>query len=106
MTAELAIPPGYEDLFSILMGAFDQAAHGKGKERHANDKPFDKQPIMEIARMVGLGGHAYQICKKTQEAVGMSGRGQHEAAIAEFRGAIVYAAAAIKLIQESAVDAA
>lgn len=95
------IPAGYDDLHRILMSAFDQSARGKGKERHANDKPFNVQPIMEIARMVGLGGHAYQCMKKTQEAVGMSNRGSHDAAIAEFKGVIVYAAAAIKLIEES-----
>lgn len=99
------IPDGYEDLHQILLAAFDQAARGKGRERHANDKPFDKQPIMEIARMIGIGGHAYQMMKKTQEAVGMFNRGQREAAIAEFRGVIIYAAAAIKFAAENELDA-
>lgn len=92
---------GYEDLARILDRAYDQSARGKGRERHANDKPFGQQPIMEIARMVGLGGHAYQICKKTQEAVGMANRGDSAAAIAEFYGAIVYSAAAVLLIEET-----
>lgn len=92
---------GYEDLARILDRAYDQSARGKGRERHANDKPFRQQPIMEIARMVGLGGHAYQICKKTQEAVGMANRGDSAAAIAEFYGAIVYSAAAVLLIEET-----
>lgn len=91
--------PGYEDLARILQGAYDQSAKGKGKERHANDKPFNKQPIMEIGRMVGVGGHTYQICKKAQEAGGMVDRGKLEAAKAELRGAMVYAAAAILLIE-------
>ena len=95
------VSSGYEDLRRILLSAFDQSARGKGKERHANDKPFNEQPIMQIARMVGLGGHAYQVCKKAQEACGMHQRDQHEAAIAEFKGVIVYAAAAILLIEES-----
>jgi len=91
---------GYEGLSRVLRQAYAQSARGKGRERHANDKPFEKQPIMEIARMVGIGGHAYQICKKTQEAVGMQSRGLTDAAIAEFRGAIIYAAAAIMLLEE------
>lgn len=92
--------PGYEHLSRILHDAYQQSATGKGRERHANDKPFDKQPIMEIARMVGVGGHAYQIAKKTQEAVGMANKGRIEAAVAEFRGAIIYSAAAILLLEE------
>lgn len=91
--------PGYENLARILQGAYDQSAKGKGKERHANAKPFDKQPIMEIARMIGVGGHSYQICKKAQEATGMVQREKLDAAIAEMRGVIVYAAAAILLIE-------
>lgn len=91
--------PGYEDLARILQGAYDQSAKGKGKERHANDKQFNQQPIMEIGRMVGVGGHTYQICKKAQEAGGMVDRGKLEAAKAELRGVMVYAAAAILLIE-------
>ena len=90
--------PGYESLGRILQGAYDQSAKGKGKERHANDKSFDRQPIMEIARMVGVGGHSYQMCKKAQEATGMVDRDKLDAAIAEFRGVIVYAASAILLV--------
>ena len=95
--------PGYEHLARILQSAYDQSARGKGRARHANDLPFDQQPIMQIARMVGVGGHSYQICKKAQEATGMVNREQYEAAIAEFRGVIVYAAAAILLIEERGV---
>ena len=78
--------PGYENLGRILQGAYDQSAKGKGKHRHANNKPFEKQPIMAIGGMVGVGGHSYQICKKAQEATSMVAREEHDAAIAELRG--------------------
>jgi hypothetical protein len=92
--------PGYDHLARILALAYDQAARGKGKERHGNGLPFDKQPIMEIARMSGLGGHIYQVMKKAQEAGTMHANGYSDAAIKEFYGVINYAAAAVKLIEE------
>jgi len=91
--------PGYENLARILQGAYNQSAKGKGKHRHANNKPFEKQPIMAIGGMVGVGGHTYQVCKKAQEATSMVAREEYDAAIAEMRGVIVYAAAAILLIE-------
>lgn len=91
---------GYHDLQSILADAYAQSAHGKGKERHANEKPFDRQPIMEIGRMVGPGYAIGQLIKKAQEAMTMQGRDQYDAAERELLGTIVYAAAAVKLIRE------
>lgn len=91
---------GYEDLARILSGAFDQSAHGKGKQRHSNGRPFNEQPIMALARLTGIDAHAYQISKKATEAAAMFKRGDLEAAMAEFRGVIVYAAAAILLTEE------
>ena len=88
---------GYQPLARALAAAYAQSAHGKGKERHANSKPFDEQPIMEIVRLfgqAGIVGHAYQIIKKAQEAGNMALRGNTDAARAEFLGVIVYAAAA------------
>lgn len=102
--AELSGPSpdtsGYGDLYAILLDAFDQSAHGKGKERHANAKPFDRQPIMEIGRMVGPGYAIGQLMKKAQEAMTMQSREQFDAAERELLGVIVYAAAAVKLIRE------
>lgn len=92
--------PGYEKLRAVLEEAYDQSARGKGKERHANDRPFDRQPIAEITRMVGIGFPAGQAIKKASEAIGMSARGQGEAARRELLGAIVYAAAAVMAIDE------
>lgn len=93
--------PGYLALAGILQAAHDQAARGKGRERHSDDKAFLDQPIMQIARMLGdTGGHAYQIMKKSQEANRMVKRGQYDAAVAELYGVINYAAAAVLLIRE------
>jgi hypothetical protein len=100
MTPPDAAPAPYAPLRSILDDAFAQASEGKGKDRHANGRPFDSQPIMEIGRMVGPGGHAFQVAKKVQEAVGMASRGEYAAARAECLGAIVYAAAMARLIDE------
>lgn len=95
--------PGYEPLARVLGLAYDQSAKGKGKERHANAKPFLKQPIMEIGRMLGstADGEFYQVIKKAQEASNMVARGNAPAAKAELLGVIVYAAATYLLIEES-----
>lgn len=90
----------YSKLKAVLDAAYDQSAHGKGRARHANGRDFDRQPILEIGRMVGPGYATGQLMKKAQEAVGMVTRGDHGAAIQELLGTIVYAAAAVVLITE------
>lgn len=92
----------YGCLQGILDDAYAQAARGKGKERHANDKPFNDQPIMEVGRIVGSGFALGQVMKKAGEAKGMADRGDADAAERELLGAIVYAAAAVLLIREGA----
>lgn len=92
---------GYAILRSILDDAFAQAAHGKGKERHANGRDWDRQPIAEIGRMVGPGFNAGQAMKKLQESIGMMQRGDLAAAERELLGAIVYAASVIMLVRQS-----
>lgn len=93
--------PDYAGLSRALDAAYNQAATGKGKERHANGKPFERQPIMEIARMVGPGYQLGQAMKKSQEAAGMLNRQQLEQAQAELLGAINYLAACWLLIEET-----
>ena len=93
--------PDYAGLRRALDMAYNQAASGKGKERHANNKPFERQPILEIARMVGPGYQLGQAMKKSQESYGMIGRGEPERAQAELLGAINYLAAAWLLIEET-----
>ena len=100
MKGEPAGVKGYEDLTRILDEALQQATSGKGKERHAGNKPFDKQPIMEIARMTGLAYQTGQAMKKIQESHTLLEIKGKEAAINELRGAIIYLAAAIKKIEE------
>lgn len=92
--------PGYETLMRVLGYAYQQASGGKGKERHAHGKPFDKQPIMEIGRMVGPGYATGQAMKKLQEAKSMMDKGQFAAAKAEALGAMNYAAAFYLLVEE------
>lgn len=87
--------PGYETLAAVLRLAYEQSAKGKGRERHnKNSLPFNQQPILALARMVGLGYPVGQAMKKSQEAVTMAERGNAAGASAEFLGAIVYLAAA------------
>lgn len=94
----------YSPLRYVLDRAFEQAAFGKGRERHANGRPFVQQPIMEITRMHGIGFVTGQASKKAQEAVGMADRGEFSAAERELLGAIVYLAAAYLRVEEVAEE--
>ena len=78
----------YGELGRVLMLAYDQAADGKGKDRHVQyeDEPFEKQQIVELAKRVGPGGPAYQALKKTIEALSLP----TEAGLREILGAINY----------------
>lgn len=93
--------PGYELLADVLARAFHQAAHGKGRERHANDKPFDEQPMQDLIRLHGVGFATGQASKKSAEALGLP---TTERKVAEMLGAIVYLAGAVIAI-ESKEDA-
>lgn len=85
--------PGYEHLAAVLKDAYAQAAFGKGKEHHANDLPFDHQPMQAISRLLGNPtGMTYQVCKKVVEAMNMK---DHAARRRELLGAIVYLAGVI-----------
>ena len=104
MTADealAAINDGYEMLRDEFVAAVEQASGGKGKERHANDQPFDQQPILAITRL--LDGHpcaalAYQIIKKTIEAGRLVKLRGTDAAVSETYGVMNYAGAmAIRL---------
>jgi hypothetical protein len=87
---------GYAALRYVLKMALEQASVGKGKERHATDKPFDRQPMLEIGRMVGPGFCLGQAIKKAQE----SSRMEPDAAQRELLGAINYLAGAYLLLEE------
>lgn len=94
----------YAALRSVLDLAYEQSSSGKGKNRHANGKPFLQQPIMEIGRMVGIGYQLGQAMKKAQEAGGMASRGEISAAQAELLGAINYLAAAHIQLGEQRIE--
>jgi hypothetical protein len=96
----LGLSAGYEALGHELNEAYLQSSLGKGKERHANGRPFDRQPILELSRLYGPGFAAGQAAKKVQEALSMLDKGvfNTEQALAEVHGGIVYlAAVAIRL---------
>lgn len=83
----------YLPLLRTFLGALEQAAYGKGRERHANDLPFVEQPILTMARMLDSdAGLAQQVIKKTIEARSLPTK---QARINELRGTLVYAAAMI-----------
>ena len=93
-------PDPYFDLGRVLGLALEQASGGKGAERHGQGKPFDRQPMLEISRMLNGSpiGCMYQAMKKTQEASRMD----VDAAQRELLGAINYLAGAYLLLEESA----
>ena len=103
-TMPVFVAEGYDNLFTILCKALHQAQAGKGKERHANDLPFDQQPIMAIAALTDMGFQTGQAIKKTVEAHGMVNRGQLDAAERELLGAINYLAAAVLRINKLSTD--
>ncbi len=87
---------GYYALAATLEGAYNQAAEGKGNDRHnPHGTSFLNQPIMLITEAVGVGFPLGQALKKIQEANTMLVRGNPDQAIRELQGAIVYVAAAI-----------
>lgn len=96
--------PGYETLAAVLQAAYDQAATGKGKERHANDLPFHEQPMQQIARRRGIGFVLGQADKKSEEAQGLLERGDLEAFRREILGAINYLAGAVVFAESQRVD--
>ena len=93
---------GYEKLANVLTRAFDQAAHGKGKERHAKPaEPFDRQVMQEGAKRFGVGALLFQAFKKSEE----SQRLPTERAVAELLGAINYLAGAVIAIESEPTEA-
>jgi len=94
----------YAPLKRVLMTAYNHAAVGKGRERHANGDDFINQDIMAIARVHGIGFQTGQAEKKVRESHGMMAREDFRAARSELLGAINYLAAAYLLIEEKERD--
>ena len=93
-------PDPYAELRAILHEAYAQSAQGKGKARHADGKAWVDQPINRIAAEEGVGFPAGQAKKKIGEAAGMVRRGELDAARAEYLGAINYAAACVRWVDQ------
>ena len=91
--------PGYETLADVLSRAFDQAAAGKGQERHGNGKAFANQPMQHIINLYGPGFALGQAAKKTQEAQRLPSVDRQ---VTELLGAIVYVAGAVIAIETAA----
>lgn len=94
----------YAPLKRVLMTAYNHAAVGKGRERHANGHDFLNQDIMAIARAHGIGFQTGQAEKKVRESHGMIAREDFRSARAELLGAINYIAAAYILMEEKERD--
>lgn len=91
--------PGYESLADVLQRAYDQAAKGKGADRHAGARPFTEQPMQSISALLGTpDGLLYQAMKKIQE----SKRLDRDARIRELLGAINYLAGTVIFIEAQA----
>ena len=83
---------GYEELADVLYRAFNQAASGKGADRHARDgEAFRDQVMADMAKRFGVGALLGQAFKKSEE----SQRLPRERAVAELLGAINYLAGAV-----------
>lgn len=90
---------GYEQLETILGEALEQAAAGKGKERHATGQAFEDQPMQLISKLLGDNhGLAFQAIKKVQESL----RLPDDRAIRELLGAINYIAGMVIFLREAA----
>jgi len=90
----------YQALRIVLDAAYDQAAIGKGRDRHAQDLPFEQQPMQRLLDLYGPGFAAGQIGKKVQESL----RLPTDMAVQELLGAIVYAAGLIVWLRETRAD--
>lgn len=96
----LTTPDGYEALADVLDRALSQAAYGKGKERHANDKPFHQQDIISITSQVGTGFTKGQAIKKIIESGKLGTLKGVDAEVHELLGAIVYIAGTIVVLNK------
>lgn len=88
---------GYASLANVLQMAYNQAAVGKGVERHAVvGEPFHEQVMQIGAAKFGVGSLIFQAFKKSEE----SQRLEHGRAVNELLGAIVYLAGAVIALEK------
>lgn len=91
-------PEAYAKLMDVLNRAHDQAAFGKGLDRHVSKEaqPFDEQPICSLQRIYGNGYAFGQVGKKMEESM----RLPKKQAIEELLGGLVYLSAAVIVREE------
>lgn len=94
--------PDYAELIDVLERAVEQAAIGKGNERHATGQPFVDQPMQQLISLYGPGFALGQAAKKSQEAM----RLPRDRAVRELLGAINYIAGAVIAIEADPQPAA
>jgi hypothetical protein len=83
---------GYRSLEEVLGRAYNQAASGKGTERHGRGLSFNAQPTQVISDLLDSdAGLAFQAIKKVNEGM----RLEHDAKIKEMLGAINYIASIV-----------
>lgn len=93
---------GYQPLREVLNRALDQAAKGKGRERHANNKPIIEQPNQTISDCINTyAGLVYQAHKKSAESLNLA---DDDHKINELLGAINYLAFSILWIERHRSD--
>lgn len=92
----------YGPLAGVYELALFQAANGKGKDRHADNKPFENQIIMTIQDQVGSGFTLGQCIKKMTESKRLATmENGKKRASAELLGAMNYLAAAYLHLQKT-----
>lgn len=103
LAERLGVQHGDPDSMPLVDAAIEclrQVTVGKGRERHQRGRPFIEQPILVIPRLLGgdagLGALLYQVMKKAEEAVALP----EERQIAELRGVVIYALAAVMYATE------
>lgn len=84
------MPKDYSSLVGVLERAREQASDGKGSERHADEQPFEQQPIFWIEEHF----HSFQLGQAVKK-IHESQRLPSDRAIRELLGAINYLAAKI-----------
>lgn len=90
VTPRLIPAPGYEQLVAVFRDAHDQAAYGKGNDRHARGQPFHEQRMQTIAKLQrSPKGMEFQVHKKVSEGLELP---DPKARRAELLGAINYLA--------------
>jgi hypothetical protein len=87
----------YASLNKVLSMAFGRAAFGKGKERHANNLPFEEQTMAKVNRLTDGGFSFGQIYKKIEEIPNLP---NDQARIEEMLDIIVYAAGYVIVMLE------